>query len=585
MFLLVFCIVAIVAAFATVVTVLILRNRGPLTFESFVGNNLIVQRGATTIRTSSPRFIFVNNTSTSSEGTYEHPYSTLAAAEACSSVADVIMIFPGDGTSLGMDVGIALKNNQEIFGTGVSHTIQSSEGSVTIPALSNSSPTITNTDIDTEGYAIALATENTISGINITNPLSDAIYGVDLHALEVSFCTFVGAAVYAIEASFSGVDDDGYMSIRNNQFLNNVNGVFMTFSSGTSTANITCLDNTFSGQTSVSSVPLEMACLSNNTITAHIEDNTFEDNTTGGVRFSLENVINTVVLAIHNTFTNNDTGSASSLGSAFVVLSTGTNENGTFTLDGNTFSENGSHALYMHTGGAFANLQTTASENTMSGNGGGGLIFATPVDETFTLIATENAITGGNDTGISVIGSTNTTTGNITIDSNTIANIEGMSNGIAINQAFSVLTLTISDNEIDGCEGTGILSYASDPGTDSLTLTISGNTISNCENLSSNAAGGIDIEQYNVIVEGSIANNTLTNNTGTSVYIGSALTAPEVCLEMSGNNSDVGYVLASGTGVFNLAPCNVDDVNVGTITAVGTITHVQSCPGGLPCPS
>jgi hypothetical protein len=177
-------------------------------------------------------------------------------------------------------------------------------------------------------------------------------------------------------------------------------------------------------------------------------------------------------------------------------------------------------------------LEITASTNTISDNGGSALVLATPVDQ-LTLLATDNIITGCGDNGIAVIGSALTSIGNITINNNTITDIGNSSNGIAVNQDFSSLNLTVLNNEIYRCEGSGIISYAPS-GIDILTLNVSGNTINNCENLSSNAASGLDIEQYTSIT-GSVDVNTFSDNTGTAVTIGSTLSAPTACLTFTGN--------------------------------------------------
>jgi hypothetical protein len=518
-------------------------------------------------------FVFVDNTSHSS-GTVESPYPTFALAQANSKPGDIIYVYPGDGTTTGMDSGIILQASQNLWGSGVSHSIQTSAGTVSIPAQSNSSPMITNTNIDTEGNAITLASNNAISGFTITSSMNDAIYGNDPQNLEVSFCTFENTTTYAIEASFSG---DASISLTNNQFLNNVNGVFLTLN-GTST--VACSDNTFKGQTSVSSVPLEIAAISN-AFSVNIQNNAFSDNTTGSIRFSLDNVADAAITLLNNTMINNGTGSQSSLGSSFVLIPNGTTDHCSIVLNDNTFSGNTSNSLYVHTSGAFTALDVIASTNTMSSNGGSAIVLATPVDS-LTLLATNNTITECNDNGIAVIASMLTSTGNITITNNTITDIGNASNGIAINQDFSTLNLTILNNNINGCEGTGIISYAS-TGIDSLTLSLSENTISNCQNLSSNAAAGLDIEQFTNL-SGTFLNNTLSNNIATGVFIGSAATSPSVCLEVIGNSTDTGYFFSSGTGVFNLTPCDVDTVNTGTITTIGTITLVESCPGAVPCP-
>lgn len=519
-------------------------------------------------------FVFVDNTS-SSNGTYESPYHSLAQAQDNSSPNNIIYVFPGDGTTTGMDSGIALKENQKFWGSGINHSIVTSQGPIAIPAQSSASPTITNTNIDTEGNAITLANNNAISGFTITSAINDAIYGTGFQSLDVSSCTIQNTGTFAIEGICTG---NAAISLRDNQFLDNVNGVSLSFN-GTST--LDCRNNTFKDQTSVSSVPLEISADSN-VFAARIENNIFDNNTTGSVRLNLNTVVDADISVLNNTITNNGTGSQASLGSNIVLLSTGTTDNCSIVLRENIFSGNTSNSLYMHTSGAFTNLAVTATANTMSDNGGSALVLATPVNN-LTVLATDNTITGCADNGIAVIASGQTSVGNITISNNTITDIGNSSNGIAINQDFSTLNLSILSNEINRCEGTGIISYAPN-GIDSLTLNISDNSIGNCQNLSSNASPGIDIEQYTNL-EGSVTNNTLSDNTGVGMFIGSSLPAPAACLTLTGNDSNTDYFLYNPfDGVFNLAPCDVDSVNVGTINTSGVITPVQSCPDATPCP-
>lgn len=519
-------------------------------------------------------FVFVDNTS-SSNGTYESPYHSLAQAQENSSPYNIIYVYPGDGTTVGMDSGIALKSNQKFWGSGINHLLQTAQGTISIPAQSSTSPTITNTNIDTEGNAITLAANNAISGFTITSAINDAIYGIDPQSLSVSSCTIQNTGTYAIEAAFPG---DASISITNNQFVNNVNGIFLTLN-GTST--LDCSNNSFEGQTSISSTPLEVVA-SGNVFSANVANNIFNNNATGSLRFNLNNVVDANINVLNNTISNSGTGSQASLGSNFVVLANGTTEKCSIELKGNKFTGNGSNSLYMHTSGAFTTLNVTASGNTMSGNGGSALVLATPVDA-LTLLVTDNIITECNDNGIAVISSGNSTTGDITISNNTITDIRNASNGIAINQDFTTLNLAITNNEISRCEGTGIISYAP-TGIDSLTLNISDNAINNCQNLSSNASSGVDIEQY-VSFEGTIANNTLSDNTGVDVMVGSTLPTPAACLTLTGNNSAAGYLLTNPVdGLFNLSPCDAGSVNVGTINTSGVITPVQSCPDGVLCP-
>ncbi len=88
-------------------------------------------------------FWFVDNLS-SSNGTFEFPFSTLLAAQNNSSVNDVIYVFPGNGTDTGMDGGIILKNNQRLFGAGISHLLRTAQGKIVIPQLASTAPLISD---------------------------------------------------------------------------------------------------------------------------------------------------------------------------------------------------------------------------------------------------------------------------------------------------------------------------------------------------------------------------------------------------------------------------------------------------------
>jgi trimeric autotransporter adhesin len=522
-------------------------------------------------------FVFVDNTS-SSNGTYESPYHSLAQAQNNSSPNNIIYVFPGDGTTKGMDSGIFLKANQKFWGSGVSHTIPTSEGTISIPTQSNISPVITNTNVDTEGNAITLASNNAISGFTITSALNDAIIGTNSQNLEVSFCTFENTTTFAIEAVFPG---NASVSVTNNQFLNNVNGILLTLN-GPST--VGCSENTFQGQTSVSSFPLEIAANSN-TFAAQIENNVFNGNTTGSIRFGLTTVVSADISVQNNTITNNGTGSqGSGLGSSFVILPTGTTANCSIALGDNAFSNNASNSFYVHTSGAITNLGITASTNTMSSNGGSALVVSTSVD-TLTLVATDNTLTQLGDNGISVIGSTPLQIANITINNNTITDIGNGQNAIAITQGSSTLNFTVENNTINGCGGSGILCFADE--FTNMTANISSNTISNCLNTNGNAASGISLDTY-LNLASTVANNTLLGNADPGIALG-ALTSgnPAVCLTLTGNSSNTtpGYSLSNpGSGAFNLSPCNVDSINVGTINTSGTIAPVISCSDASPCP-
>ncbi len=521
-------------------------------------------------------FVFVNNTS-NSNGTYESPYHSLTQVQSNSSPNDIIYVFPGNGTTTGMDAGISLQANQKFWGSGVSHSIQTTQGTISIPAQSTTSPIITNTDLSTAGNVITLATNNAISGFTITSALNDAIYGTNPQNLEVSLCTIEAAATFAIETTFT---DNASITLTNNQFVNNVNGVSFTLN-GTST--IICANNTFENQTSVSNMPVIITA-NNNDISTYISNNIFNNNTTGSVRWNLNSVVSANINALNNTITNNGTGSLGVLGSSFVIIPSGTCGNSSVALTNNTFSNNTSNSFYVHTSGAFTTFEITASQNKISNNGGSALVFAS-TSSNFTLNATKNTLTGLSDNGIATVGSTSFQNANITANNNTITNISNGQSAIAISQGSASLNFTAENNVISGCQGSGILCYSNE--FTNMTASIVGNKISNCQNSQSNAASGISIDTY-VNCTATIADNILSNNVSPGISVGVFTSAnPSICLDFTGNQSDTdpSYSFTNpGSGAFNLSPCNVSAVNVGMINTSGSITSVQSCPESAACP-
>ncbi|MCI0381632.1 MAG: inverse autotransporter beta domain-containing protein [Chlamydiae bacterium] len=110
-------------------------------------------------------FIFVDNTS-GSDGTFESPFATLAAAEAASRPNNVIYIFPGDETTAGMANGIILKDNQQLIGSAADMSVLTPFGQLTIPAQTTTRPKLT-TPVNGATTVVTAANQNTISGLHL----------------------------------------------------------------------------------------------------------------------------------------------------------------------------------------------------------------------------------------------------------------------------------------------------------------------------------------------------------------------------------------------------------------------------------
>lgn len=120
-------------------------------------------------------FWFVDNTCHSA-GTYESPFNTLLAAQNESSSNQAIYVYPGDGTTNGMNQGIVLKNGQWLLGASIAQLLPTTSGTITIPSMASSSPNLTNTT--GSGNVVTVAKNNYISDLNITTAIdhSSGIY-------------------------------------------------------------------------------------------------------------------------------------------------------------------------------------------------------------------------------------------------------------------------------------------------------------------------------------------------------------------------------------------------------------------------
>lgn len=114
-------------------------------------------------------FIFVDNTS-HSQGTFESPFSNLAAAQAAASPYNVIYVYPGDGTTNGLTSGFVMKTGQQLLGTAFSYTFNTTVGPVLVPNLSTTSPNLAATD----ALAVTIANDCTVSGLTITSTITSA---------------------------------------------------------------------------------------------------------------------------------------------------------------------------------------------------------------------------------------------------------------------------------------------------------------------------------------------------------------------------------------------------------------------------
>ncbi len=123
-------------------------------------------RNAINPLTNDPYYVvFVDNTS-HSNGTYESPYSTLADAQANSSAYDIIYLFPGDGTSTGLDTGFVMQDYQKLWGAGFDQLLNTELGLITVPAQAIGYPYLSYTAASGQA-AVLLGNFCEVSGLEI----------------------------------------------------------------------------------------------------------------------------------------------------------------------------------------------------------------------------------------------------------------------------------------------------------------------------------------------------------------------------------------------------------------------------------
>jgi hypothetical protein len=109
-------------------------------------------------------FYFVNNTS-SSLGSAESPYPTLAQAQNASKPGDIIYVYSGSGAAYDVGPsGFALQENQKLWGSATDQDLSTTLGDVIIAAQSLVMPTLTGGGSDVS--IVNLSNKNDVAGIH-----------------------------------------------------------------------------------------------------------------------------------------------------------------------------------------------------------------------------------------------------------------------------------------------------------------------------------------------------------------------------------------------------------------------------------
>ena len=314
-------------------------------------------------------FIFVDNLRGHSDGSFENPFATLFEAQNGSQPNNVIYVFPGDGTTNGMNMGITLQQGQYFIGSSVAFPVSiKGAGLVAIPPQSSIFPSITNS-----GNTITLDNGNTISGFAISSG-SSGVMGGEVSVFDGATITNnqfsnVGAQVIELENA------TGNIIISNNQ--NSVITGILIQPNATGSSNIFIANNNLILPTT-SGEPIAIIVFGTHQSTITIENNVISGGDIGiHCSYSTSNIVNTL---ISNNNLNN-------LGTFGIEVSSGS-----------TMQNNTTFGIEVSSGSSILN-NTTIVRNTITQTGEAGVNGLILLNKPMNFDITGNTLTQTNTSG------------------------------------------------------------------------------------------------------------------------------------------------------------------------------------------
>jgi len=468
--------------------------------------------------TGLPWFVlFVNNTSTDPIGTFENPFNMLVQAQLGSSPGDIIYVFPGDGTTNGMNAGIILQDNQFFWGSGTTQALPTTEGVISILSQTANPPVITNT----AGDGVDLAMNNEVVGFKILGANNNGIAGTDVGNVlitdnEILFSGNNGAAILATTGTST-------ITALRNTFLNNGLNGFGVGATGTS---IVSLDFEQNSSRLNGSDGLFIGFDTASSVTALIKGNSLVENSDYGVQFEYADATSLVATIDSNTISNNlldgITMFTSAPGQSAPTALALTVTNNTI----NSNSRNGISAGYTNN----TTIQESIAGNSLSHNGSSAFLLFPNINSGAStqyvndLTFTNNMMQANNDDGIFVEaenGPTGLGTGrvNLTALGNTITG--NGENAVHILYRGASSTVATINNNLMNRNGSDAIFVQQvingDPAPASMDLTATNNQMN--ENVN-----GIALNYTNnMLLNAFVDSNSINNNFNDGVLVNPAL--------------------------------------------------------------
>lgn len=516
------------------------------------------------------RVFYVDNTAVAGgDGSYEHPFNTIAQANAAiTKTGDMVYVYHGDGTAAQYDTGITLaQREQALIGEGTAFVFDgtrfragNSTGAFNGYTLIAAGAAPTLSDDGTTGAAVVVTADDvTLSGFKADNSTGDGINIGNASNTQISNVSTSGNAGYGL---YVYADDNKTRSFTLDGFTSNNNGIH------------------------------------------GIDIEAFNDSVWDGVtlsNLSLEGNLRGVFLqtadqSIIRNVTISDSSVINQLAEGFGFNAVGSRGFENVTLD-NLYADNVYNGILIQGGASSTINNVTINDFTTTGNTAGGLRLRTSASASFSDIAINNMSSSSNDasgSGIQIInGATTSAMANITVDGGTFGS-NGQS-GISVSNAghmqdLTLKNLTASGNSIAGIAYTGGNGSTMDNLQIDNTVT-SGNTSSGLSlvvnpggkldgaNITNATSGGnlhglivsnagqiTDIDVQGLQANGNSTNGIFVSNNVSSSLAGLSITASTMNNNASGLN-------ISGVGA--LSNLTIDD-----LTADSNTTHgISMTPG------
>lgn len=473
-----------------------------------------------------------NSASPGGDGTFEHPFTTLAGAEGAANT-DFILVRHGTGNAY--DGGIVLKDNQRLLGEGVEHLFDAYaafgkvaiQGTFNLPGFTNDislTPTITNG----AGNGVTLANNNEVSSFNINNTAGAAIAGNNITDFNLNNLYIEDAGLGGIilnNAAGQGLIDTATITNGTGPgvFISNVNTAPLNLDisnidsvTGTTQAlsinadNSEIVANIDGYKASANMSGLDITASNGGTFTGQILNSTFDGSLSGdGMRLTAVNPNSAINVAMNKTTAKDSFGNGLLIDSSDDALIAADITLGDFSGSG----LDGVRVLAANS----ANPNTLTMTNTTAANAGiDGLHAEITNNSVFTIDVTNGDFSGAGQDAVDTTVTAGSTL-NLTIDP-TPANNAGANGFRFLVANGSTLNALLEDTDLSGANLNGILGNIDAGSTANLALIRSVATGAGLDGMNITASNG---SSFNAAIEDGDFSNSGLNGINLSLSGGS----------------------------------------------------------------